>query len=263
MGGGDYEVMARARSPDRDKAFEIWKNSNGSIKLKDIATELNLPDSRIRKWKNEDKWEEKVKGTFLIDKGNVPFTRNKRGAPKGNKNSVGHASSTPIGNTHAMKHGFFAKIFPNDPETKSIVESIDIMSPIEMLWQNIVIQYTAIARAQRIMFVRNQDDMTKELKRQKDSDTSQEIEYELQFAWDKQASFMQAQSRAMSTLQGMITKYDELMQKDLSTEEQQLRINKLKAEIAKLTGSDDSEDDNSNNFLDALSGKVKEVWNDE
>lgn len=232
--------MARARSPDRDKAFEIWKNSNGSIKLKDIATELNLPDSRIRKWKNEDKWEEKVKGTLLINKGNVPFTRNKRGAPKGNKNSVGHASSTPIGNTHALKHGFFSKIFPDDSETKAIIEAIDIMSPIEMLWQNIVIQYTAIARAQRIMFVQDKDDMTKVLKRQKESDgdtsSSWEKEYELQFAWDKQASFMQAQSRAMSALQGMIGKYDDMLQKDLATEEQQLRISKLKAEITKLNG---------------------------
>jgi len=90
------------------------------------------------------------------------------------------------------------------------------------------------------MFVRDKNDITEVLKRQKESEgdtsSSWEKEWEIQHAWDKQATFMQAQSRAMSTLQGMIVKYDEMMQKDMATEEQQLRINKLKAEIAKLTG---------------------------
>lgn len=241
--------MARARSPDRDKAFEIWKNSNGTIKLKDIAAELNLPDSRIRKWKAEDNWEEKVKGTFPLQKRNAPKKKDaksngnapkKCGAPLGSKNALGNSGGSPPGNTRALKHGFFAKIFPDDPETKAIIESIDIMSPIEMLWQNIVIQYTAIARAQRIMFVQDKEDQTKVLVKQKESDgdtsSSWEKQWEIQHAWDKQASFMQAQSRAMTTLQGMITRYDEMMQKDLTTEEQRLRIEKLKAEIHKLNG---------------------------
>ncbi|MRB24848.1 hypothetical protein GH839_29120, partial [Bacillus thuringiensis] len=45
--------MARQRSPDRDKAFELWKDSGGEMKLKDIATELGISDSQIRKWKNQ------------------------------------------------------------------------------------------------------------------------------------------------------------------------------------------------------------------
>ncbi|SFM21657.1 phage terminase small subunit-related protein [Pelosinus propionicus] len=53
--------MARPRNPDRDKAFEIWLNSNGTAKLKDIAAEISIPDSRIRKWKTEDNWDQKIK----------------------------------------------------------------------------------------------------------------------------------------------------------------------------------------------------------
>lgn len=45
--------MARQRSPDRDKAFEIWQASGGKKKLKDIAAELGLSDTQIRKWKNQ------------------------------------------------------------------------------------------------------------------------------------------------------------------------------------------------------------------
>jgi phage terminase small subunit len=63
--------MARARSPARDKAFEIYKKSKGKKKLKDIAAELGVADTQVRKWKNQDKWEELINGSVPIAKGNV------------------------------------------------------------------------------------------------------------------------------------------------------------------------------------------------
>lgn len=63
--------MARARSPSRDKAFELWKESGGKRKLKDIATELDVTDTQVRKWKNQDKWDEQLKGNVTIAKRNV------------------------------------------------------------------------------------------------------------------------------------------------------------------------------------------------
>jgi len=126
------------------------------------------------------------------------------------------------------------------------MKHIEEQSPIDILWDNIVIQYTAIVRAQRIMFVRGQEDQTKVLK--KSSDTMDEWEY--QHAWDKQASFLQAQSRAMATLQSMITRYEELCRGDLASEEQRLRVEKLKAEVKTLEGK--SGGDNVNGNIDQL-----------
>ncbi|EJQ77880.1 hypothetical protein IGO_05699 [Bacillus toyonensis] len=54
--------MARQRSPDRDKAFEIYKTSKGEKPLIDIADELNLKPPQIRKWKSQDKWDEQMNG---------------------------------------------------------------------------------------------------------------------------------------------------------------------------------------------------------
>ncbi|MCK1996808.1 terminase small subunit [Psychrobacillus psychrodurans] len=64
--------MARARSPERDKAFELYKQSKGERLLKDIAAELEVSDTQIRKWKNLDKWEDQLKGNVPNSKGNVP-----------------------------------------------------------------------------------------------------------------------------------------------------------------------------------------------
>ena len=100
-----------------------------------------------------------------------------------------------------------------------------------------MIQYTAIIRAQQIMYVRDADDLSKEISMESEEATA----WDVQQAWDKQAKFLQAQSRAMTTLNGMIKQYEELLQNDLATEERRERIAKLKAETAKI--SEDKGDD--------------------
>ena len=58
--------MARQRNPNRDRARELWI-ADKARPLKDIAQELDLPESRIRKWKCEDKWEQDSKGAFRLN----------------------------------------------------------------------------------------------------------------------------------------------------------------------------------------------------
>lgn len=217
--------MARKKNPNRDKAFELFLNSNGGIANREIAKQLEENEKTISVWKMRDKWVEKMNSSTSPDDCS---TTSKNAHLKGNKHAVGNRGGYGAkGNNNATKHGFFKKILPDD--ALETLEMIQLKSPLDMLWENILIQYTAIARAQKIMFVTDQDDMTKELKKLKDGKTYEE-EYEIQFAWDKHASFLAAQSRAMSTLQNMIQKYEELS----NTEEQELRIQKLKGEVAKI-----------------------------
>ncbi|MBH1941646.1 terminase small subunit [Mobilitalea sibirica] len=55
--------MARSRSPNRDKAFEIFKKHKGKIKNKDIAKMLDEDPKTVSKWKTLDKWEENFKNS--------------------------------------------------------------------------------------------------------------------------------------------------------------------------------------------------------
>lgn len=63
--------MSRARSPNRDKAFEIYKQHNGEILLKDIAAQLNVSESTVRSWKNRYKWDDEISATSQKNKCNV------------------------------------------------------------------------------------------------------------------------------------------------------------------------------------------------
>ncbi|WP_283696898.1 terminase small subunit [Clostridium perfringens] len=48
--------MARARSPNRDKAFEIYKDYDGNITNREIADMLDENEKTISNWKCRDKW---------------------------------------------------------------------------------------------------------------------------------------------------------------------------------------------------------------
>lgn len=91
--------MARGRSPERDKAKQIWLESGGAMKLKDIAAALSVGETQVRKWKSQDKWADDLNSNVTNEsKSNVT----KRGAPKGNKNAVGNRGGAPPGNQNAI-----------------------------------------------------------------------------------------------------------------------------------------------------------------
>ena len=216
--------MPRPRSPNRDKALQLWLDSGRKRQLKDIAIELQVSEEQIRKWKNQDKWD---KVTLPNAKGNVT---NHKGAPAGNQNAVGHGA--PKQNKNAEKYGFFSKYLPE--ETVSIIQEMPT-DPLDILWDQVQIAYAAIIRAQSIMYVRDQKDVTITKIGHKDGETVTEERWEVQQAWDKQGNFLQAQARAQKTLEGLVKQYDELLHKnwELASEEQKARIAVLKSQVEK------------------------------
>ena len=205
--------MPRPRSPNRDKALQLWLDSGRKRQLKDIAAELQVSEEQIRKWKNQDKWD---KVTLPNAKGNVT---NHKGAPAGNQNAVGHGA--PKQNKNAEKYGFFSKYLPE--ETVSIIQEMPT-DPLDILWDQVQIAYAAIIRAQSIMYVRDQKDVTITKIGHKDGETVTEERWEVQ---------------------GLIKQYDELLHKnwELASEEQKARIAQLRAQTDKLTGNNQELED--------------------
>ena len=191
--------MARPRSPERDKARQLWLESNKSRLLKDIAAELQVSEEQVRKWKNQDKWDK-----VTLPNGNGNVTKHK-GGQSGNKNASGHGA--PKKNSNAEKHGLFRKYLPE--ETFSIIDEMKDKSPLDLIWDAIQIQYAAIIRSQQIMYVKDKDDKTIEKVEEKSGNVFGET-WEVQQAWDKQASFLKAQSTAISSLKNLVKDYLEL-----------------------------------------------------
>lgn len=210
------------RKPDKRiiKAKELYKKGQ---KLIEIANRLGVPEGTVRSWKNRYKWDCNV----AKEKRNVAKT--KRGGQPGNKNATG-----PPGNKNAEKHGFFSKYLPE--ETFSIIQEIEKKGPLDILWENIQIAYAAIVRAQQIMYVKDHEDKTIEKIEEKEGNVIGE-KWEVQQAWDKQATFLKAQARAQGELRSLIKQYDELLHSnyELATEEQKARIEQIRAKTERLS----------------------------
>lgn len=200
-------------------------------KLVEIASQLNLPEGTVRRWKCTHKWDGE-----RSDKQSERSHRKKGGQP-GNKNSSGG----PSGNKKAEKYGFFSKYLPD--ETREIFSAINQADPLDLLWHQIQIAYAAIIRAQRIAYVKDKDDKTVEKVMVGDSSEM----YSVQQAWDKQNEFLKAQARAQGELRSLIKQYDEMLHKDweAASEEQRSRIAQIKAQTDKLTGNNQEIEDMS------------------
>lgn len=207
--------------------------------FKAILEQYKIPAKTIRQWASKYKWER--------EKGSKKSTETKQ--LRINKGGA------PEKNTNAIKHGLFSKYLP--AETLELVGTIEMMSPLDILWENICLKYAAIIRSQQIMYVKDTNDVTKRIT----VDGSETTVCQYKEAYEKQASFLMAQSRAMGTLMNLIKQYEEMCNGKLATEEQRLRIEKLKKEIAK----DDSQETlmEDDGFTKAIENATKEVWRDD
>ncbi|MCY8844641.1 phage terminase small subunit [Bacillus inaquosorum] len=219
-----------------EKHIQAYKDYVKGMKYKDLAEKYGVSMNTIKSWKQRHGWERK-KGA----PSEKSVHTKKVGAPPGNKNAIGNkGGAAPAGNQNAVTHGFFSKFLPE--ETLEIMEEIQERSPADMIWDQIQIQYAAIIRAQKIMFVQDKDDMTKVLKKEKPGMFGDEREWEFQFAWDRHATFLNAQSRAMGELRGLIKQFDQLAHE---ADERRLKLEQMRLNIEKAKKDIDGDNGNS------------------
>lgn len=221
-----------------DEIRREFESSN--ISLKELADKYGVKDSTLRSRKNRENWQRNGSAT---QRKNV--ATKKRGAPVGNSNGKGNRgnkqASPPERNSNALKHGLFSRYMPK--ETLEIMSMVAGSNPADLIWMQIELQFAAIIRAQEIMFVRDKDDMTREIKKTAVADGLDSTEWDIQYAWDKQATFLNAQTRAINELRTAIKQFVEMAdandERRLKLEQMRIAIDKTKAEVEKLSGDND------------------------
>lgn len=220
-----------------------YEDRCNGMKMKDIADKYGKSIDTIKSWKRRH-WNMK-KGAPI----NAPLKK-KKGAPPDNKNAVGNAGGAPPKNQNACKHGLSSKWLPQE-----VMEIIGEMpkDEIDVLWHQIQLQYAAILRSQKIMWVKNECD--------NDTSTSDEP-YVVRYANDKQETFLRAQSRAMSELRSMIKQYNELLHKnwDTASEIQKAQLAQIQAQTDKLKADrNNAPDESVQDKMDAIAGIVDQM----
>lgn len=257
--------MSRARSPNRDKAFEIYKQHNGEILLKDIATQLDAKDTQIRKWKSQDKWEEKLKGTLPKNKRNVTNEKDTKKTTKASKQADSRLKkeSYPLqarpNNKNAVTTGEFESIFFDTLED----DEIKLINNIEIEKRNLLTQEIQLLTVRerrmlkRIANLKNKEMTLKSYKTgiERDADTDlKEFESNLIQIQNIEEALTRIQDRKQKSID-LLHKFD--------IDEAKIDIAVMKTELAILKQGEDEGEIEDDGFIEALNAQAKEVWNDD
>lgn len=128
--------MPRQRSPNRDLAFEIYREHGGNIENRRIAEMLDISEKTVGGWKCKDRWEDKLNGVLQTEERSTP---KEKGGQPGNKNAIDNDGGAPPGNLNAIKHGAYQTIYAAylQSEEKVLYEQMpgeaDLESEIRLL----------------------------------------------------------------------------------------------------------------------------------
>lgn len=253
--------MARERSPNRDKAFEIYKESNGKTLLKDIAIKLNVSDSQIRKWKNQDKWDDKLKGNVTIkSKGNVTNDGNTKKVKKVNKKATRNfdKESYPLlarpGNKNAVKTGEFETIFFDslDDDEINLIEQTPF-EKMELLKQEIQL----LTVRERRMLKRIADLKNEEMVLDTKTEGLQGKSY-------MKVSNFESTLNKIQNIEDSLTRVQEKKQRAIdSLHKYEMDERKHELEVKKITPDTDGSSEGIQDFINATSiseDEVKELF---
>lgn len=210
---------------------KIKKDYKKGLKYKEICDKYSITPNQLK---------------TIIRK--YKLTRTKSNAQKGNQNAKGNKGGhAPPGNKNALVTGEYETFYNDvlDDDEINILNSSDIKKEKELLIDEYKLLHIREKRMlKRIKKLQDGKDMTVKSIRDTNSKhygntTDREIVTELE-----------SKDELIQRIEEGITRVQEAKRRCIET-------------INKLIIQDDEDEENDNSFIDALSGKVEDIWNEE
>lgn len=237
--------MARAPDERIEQAKAMYLKG---MKLVEIASQLNLPEGTVRRWKSTHKWDSE-----RSDKNNERSDKKSRGGQPGNKNATG-----PPGNKNAVTTGEFETLLFDclDPEEKQLAAAVP-NDKEQLLFQEIQLLTVRECRMlKRIENLRQADFTTVKKKKGTEKDKWTDLD-------EKHATLGQIQNiedaltRVQARKQAAI---DSLHRFGVDDARLEIELMKLDMAALKLGGQETEVEEDG--FLEALNTEAGDLWGD-
>lgn len=263
--------MARARDPNRNKAFEIYKKHGGKIDLVEIASQLNISPGTIRGWKSKDSWDTQLNGTL---RKNTERSKRRKGGQPGNKNAEGHGGNGPPGNKNAVKTGEFETLFFDtlNPEEKQLLTMVQPDKEQLLLQEIRLLTVRERRMLKRIEALRQLEE------KEPETEPNGEIipagmsvtEYSSGIEKGKPTELKKYEGilGQIQTIEDALTRVQARQQKAIETlhkfgyDDARLKLETMRFEFELLKQDGQSEDTGDDGFLDAMNASAESVWGD-
>lgn len=258
--------MPRKLDERAEKAKEMYLNGK---KLVEIASQLNLPEGTVRRWKSTYKWESERS----LNKSER--SQRRKGGQPGNRNAVGHGGTGPPGNKNAVKTGEFETLFFDtlDEEEKALLGLVQpdkerlILQEIQLLT---VRERRMLKRIDNLRKLENSASEALDGEDGKIPSGMSVVKYSTGFEKGKLTDLreyggilgqIQAIEDALTRVQARRQRAIESLHKfGYDDAHLELEAMRFELELAKQDGTEDAQEDDG--FMDAMNATAAEVWGD-
>lgn len=251
--------MARVRSPNRDKAFEIYKEHGGNITNREIAAMLSEDEKVIAVWKSRDKWN-------VVQQSKERCTTKRKGGQPGNKNAVGNDGGAPENNKNAVKTGEFETLFFDALED----DEKQLISMIQLDKEKLLLQEIQLLTVRERRMLKRIEDIKQAAASQKEEEAAgmTAVKYKSGTEKDKWTDLteytgalgqIQSVEDALTRVQARKQKaIDSLHRYGYDDARLELEVMRLELEIMKQDNPDQETEDDG--FMKAMNGIASDVW---
>ena len=268
--------MARARDPNRNKAFEIYKKHAGNIDLVEIASQLNISSGTIRGWKSKDSWDTQLNGTL---RKNTEHSKRKRGGQPGNKNAEGHGGTGPPENKNALKTGEFETLFFDclEPEEQKLIQAVQLDKEQLLLQEIQLLTVRERRMLKRIESLRileqasNREEVQEDDEIEKVPPGMSVIKYKSGMEKGKSTLLREYEGilGQIQSIEDALTRVQARRQRAIEAlhkfgyDDAHLELETMKFELELLKQDGQNEEEADDGFLDAMNAAAESVWGDE
>lgn len=253
--------MAKARNPNQDKAFEIYKEHNGNITNRAIAELLGEDEKVIAVWKSRNKWN-------VVQQSNQCCTTKKKGGQPNNKNAIGNNGGAPKQNKNAVTTGEFETLFFDclEEEEKELIDQIQL-DKNQLLLQEIQL----LTVRERRMLKRIEGLKMAEEQQNGKGQGMTAVKYKAGVEKDKDTDLFEYAGilGQIQNIENALTRVQASKQKAIDSLHRygyddarlEIELMRIELELAKQDTQDDSQEDDG--FMTAIDKTATEVWGDD
>lgn len=257
--------MPRARDPNRDKAYGIYKGADGKIDLVEIASQLNISPGTVRGWKSKDRWEQKLNGTL---RKNTERSKRKKGGQPGNQNAVGYGA--PEGNKNAVTTGEFETLLFDclNLEEQRLVQAVPEDKQALLMQEIQLLTVRERRMLKRIELLRNAANEENKLAAGETGMTA--VGHKKGLENDKETDLLEYRGKLgqIQNIEDALTRVQARKQAAIdalhrySVDDARLEIETMKVDLAALKLGGQEQEVEDDGFLEALNTEAQELWED-
>lgn len=255
--------MPRGRSPNRDKAFEIYRQHGGNITNREIAALLGEDEKVVAVWKSRDKWN-------VVQQTSERCTTKAKGGQPGNKNAVGHGGTGPPGNKNAVTTGEFETLLFDclEPEEKQLAAAVQLDKEQLLLQEIQLLTVRERRMLKRIDLLRQSPDDSKKISGDETGMTV--VSHKMGIEKDKDTDLREYQGKLgqIQHIEEALTRVQARKQAAIDAlhrygvDDARLEIEMMKLDLAALKLGGQEQEIEDDGFLDALNTESQNLWSD-